>query len=123
GGAASAEYLEAVRAHQERLDDRQYRLNAASVDLTRSIREVWGDDNVQLPLVPDGQYLKVVVVDDIGVEVELDQRSEGFRWLVSFFVVFKAHSDGDLKNAILLLDEPGLSLHALKQQEFRKTVS
>lgn len=37
--------------------------------------------------------------------------------------MFKAQAQGDLKNAILLLDEPGLSLHALKQQEFRKTVS
>lgn len=123
GGATNEAYLEAVKKHQEKLDDRQYRLNAASVDLTKSIREVWGDEHVQLRLVPDGQYLKVVVVDDLGVEVELDQRSEGFRWLVSFFVVFKAQAMGDLKNAILLLDEPGLSLHALKQQEFRKTVS
>ncbi|WP_210751688.1 ATP-dependent nuclease [Nocardiopsis alborubida] len=123
GGANGEAYQTAVREHQTKLDDRHYRLNAASVDLTKSIREVWGDEQVQLRLVPDGQYLKVVVVDDIGVEVELDQRSEGFRWLVSFFVVFKAQAQGDLKNAILLLDEPGLSLHALKQQEFRKTVS
>lgn len=112
-----------VLAHQKKLDERQYTLNAASVDLTTSIREVWGDEQVQLRLVADGQYLKVVVVDDLGVEVELDQRSEGFRWLVSFFVVFKAQAAGDLKNAILLLDEPGLSLHALKQQEFRHTVT
>lgn len=123
GGTSSESYQTAVKEHQAKLDDRQYRLNAASVDLTKSIREVWGDENVQLRLVPDGQYLKVVVVDDIGVEVELDQRSEGFRWLVSFFVVFKAQAQSDLKNAILLLDEPGLSLHALKQQEFRKTVT
>lgn len=123
GGAGGADYQAAMETHQSKLDDRQYRLNAASVDLTKSIREVWGDENVQLRLVVDGQYLKVVVVDDIGVEVELDQRSEGFRWLVSFFVVFKAQAQGDLKNSILLLDEPGLSLHALKQQEFRKTVT
>jgi ABC-type cobalamin/Fe3+-siderophores transport system ATPase subunit len=115
-------YQQALGEYQQKLDDRQYRLNAASVDLTKAIREVWNDDNVQLRFVPDGQYLKVVVVDDLGVEVELDQRSEGFRWLVSFFVVFKAEAQGNLKNAILLLDEPGLSLHALKQQEFRKTV-
>jgi len=113
----------ATVAHQKRLDERQYALNAAGVGLTKSIREVWGDEQVQLRLVVDGQYLKVVVVDDLGVEVELDQRSEGFRWLVSFFVVFKAQAAGELKNAILLLDEPGLSLHALKQQEFRHTVT
>lgn len=115
-------YDEAVRAHQDKLDDRQNRLNAASVSLTQQIRKVWGDEQVQLRFVADGHYLKVTVVDDLGVEVELDQRSEGFRWLVSFFVVFRAQSEGDLKNAILLLDEPGLSLHALKQQQFRHTV-
>lgn len=114
---------EALAEHQRKLDDRQYRLNAAGVKLTQDIRRVWGDNDVQLRIVADGQYLKVMVVDDIGVEVELDQRSEGFRWLVSFFVVFRAQAADDLAGAILLLDEPGLSLHALKQQEFRKTVS
>jgi len=71
----------------------------------------------------DGQYLKVVVEDDLGVEIELDQRSEGFQWLVSFFVVFFAEAAGVHENAILLLDEPGLSLHALKQRAFRNTIS
>lgn len=117
-----AQYEEAVKAYQEKLDDRGHRLNAASVDLTQQIREVWGDEKVTLRFNADGHYLKVTVVDDLGVEVELDQRSEGFRWLVSFFVVFRAQSEGALKDAILLLDEPGLSLHALKQQQFRYTV-
>lgn len=113
----------AVQAHQRNLDDRQYRLNAASVKLTEDIRRVWGDGSMTLRLVPDGQYLKVMVADDLGVEVELDQRSEGFRWLVSFFVVFRAQAQDELENAVLLLDEPGLSLHALKQQDFRRTIS
>ena len=67
--------------------------------------------------------MKVVVEDDLGVEIELDQRSEGFQWLVSFFIVFFAETADKHENAILLLDEPGLSLHGLKQREFRTTVS
>lgn len=114
---------EAIAEHQRNLDNRHYQLNAASVSLTQDLRRVWGDENLTLRLVADGQYLKVMVVDDLGVEVELDQRSEGFRWLVSFFVVFRSQAQDDLRGAILLLDEPGLSLHALKQQEFRKTIS
>ena len=51
------------------------------------------------------------------------QRSEGFQWLVSFFVVFFAEAVDKHENAILLLDEPGLSLHGLKQREFRTTIS
>jgi hypothetical protein len=57
------------------------------------------------------------------VEVELDQRSEGFQWTFSFLVVFFAEADSKHDNSILLLDEPGTSLHALKQAEFRNTVS
>lgn len=71
----------------------------------------------------DGQYLKVVVEDDLGVEVELDQRSEGFQWMVSFYAVFFAEASDKHKNAILLLDEPGQSLHALKQAEFIETLT
>jgi hypothetical protein len=120
---AMVAYRAAVEQWQAQLDDRHYRLNAASVALTEMVRNVWNDDQMTLNFVADGQYLKVVVQDDLGVEVELDQRSDGFRWLVSFFVVFRAQARGKLNNAILLLDEPGLSLHALKQQQFRKTVS
>jgi predicted ATP-dependent endonuclease of OLD family len=77
----------------------------------------------RLRIQADGQYLKVVVEDELGVEIELDQRSEGFQWLVSFFVVFFAEAAEKHKNAILLLDEPGLHLHGLKQRDFRETIS
>jgi predicted ATP-dependent endonuclease of OLD family len=42
---------------------------------------------------------------------------------VSFFVVFFAEAANKHENAILLLDEPGMSLHALKQREFRETIT
>lgn len=74
-------------------------------------------------VVADGQYLKVVVEDSLGVDIELDQRSEGFQWLVSFFVVFFAEAQDKHSNAVLLLDEPGLNLHGLKQRDFRTTIS
>ena len=64
-----------------------------------------------------------MIEDELGVQIEVDQRSAGFQWLVSFFVVFFAEAKGAHSNAILLLDEPGLSLHGLKQREFRQTIS
>lgn len=117
------EEAESLTNIQDRLDERQYELNAAAVELTKDIRRVWGNDNFRLIFRVDGFYLKVVVEDEEGVEIELDQRSHGLVWLVSFYIVFKAQAMDQLSNAILLLDEPGMSLHALKQQEFRKTVS
>ncbi|NLB01515.1 MAG: AAA family ATPase [Methanomicrobiales archaeon] len=117
-----------VQKYKDVLDDRNYRLNAASIRLTKEITRVWNPnpnkpEANKLRVDADGQYLKVVVEDSLGVEVELDQRSEGFQWLVSFFVVFFAEASDKHKNTILLLDEPGLSLHGLKQAEFRETLS
>lgn len=118
----------ALKNYRDKLDSRTYQLNSASVRLTKEIRSVWmpnpdRPEADKLKVTADGQYLKVVVEDDLGVDVELDQRSEGFQWLVSFFVVFFSEAMDKHKNAILLLDEPGMSLHALKQRDFRETIS
>lgn len=109
-------------------DERQYKLNASSMRLTDCIKDIWNPNNAkdeasQLRVIADGQYLKVAVIDQLGAEIELDQRSEGFQWMVSFFIVFESQADSDYKNCILLLDEPATSLHALKQKEFIKTIS
>ncbi|WP_198138561.1 ATP-dependent nuclease [Bacteroides sp. D22] len=119
---------EALKAYRDKLDRRSYQLDAASVRLTNEIKRIWNPDPKRpeadkLVISADGQYLKVVVEDNIGVKIELDQRSEGFQWLVSFYVVFFAEAMDKHKNAILLLDEPGMSLHGLKQREFRETIS
>lgn len=125
--AANSQYTP-EQEYRDKLDKRSYCLNAASINLTNVIKDIWNPDVKKqeankLRIFADGQYLKVVVEDDLGVEVELDQRSEGFQWMVSFFVVFFAEAQDKHKNAILLLDEPGMSLHGLKQAEFRKTLS
>ena len=54
-----------------------------------------------------------------GVTVPFDQRSKGFIWFFSFLVWFDAvQSRVATKDAlILLLDEPGLNLHALAQAD------
>ncbi len=119
---------EAFERYRSQLDERGIKLNAASVRLTDEIRSIWNPDQTRAEadtvlIQADGQYLKVVVQDELGVQIEVDQRSAGFQWLVSFFVVFFAEAKGAHANAILLLDEPGLSLHGLKQREFRQTIS
>lgn len=55
-----------------------------------------------------------------GVTVPFDQRSKGFIWFFSFLVWFDAvQSRADTESPlILLLDEPGLNLHALAQEDF-----
>ena len=119
---------EAFDSYRSQLDERDIQLNAASVRLTGDIRSIWNPDPTRAEaetvlIKADGQYLKVVIEDELGVQIDVDQRSAGFQWLMSFFVVFFAEAKDAHANAILLLDEPGLSLHGLKQREFRQTIS
>ncbi|MCL2712610.1 MAG: AAA family ATPase, partial [Methanomassiliicoccaceae archaeon] len=72
---ANVETQDEMREYMDRLDDRKYRLNAASIRLTDEIRRIWSPDPdrpeaSKLEIDVDGQYLKVVVKDELGVEVE-----------------------------------------------------
>jgi len=50
----------------------------------------------------------------------LDRRSTGFRWFVSFFASFAEFAAH--KNVIVLLDEPGLSLHGRAQDDLLRFI-
>lgn len=53
--------------------------------------------------------------------VSFDKRSRGFVWFFSFLVAFSEHVDSE-ENIILLLDEPGLNLHAKAQGDLLKYI-
>lgn len=46
----------------------------------------------------------------------MESRSTGLQWFLSFYLVFLVESEDSHRNAVLLLDEPGLSLHPLAQR-------
>lgn len=52
-----------------------------------------------------------------GVTTSFDDRSAGFVWFFSFLVWFSQAQKHYGKNLVLLLDEPGLSLHAKAQAD------
>ncbi len=51
------------------------------------------------------------------VSLPLKNRSKGFNWFFSFLVWFKKIQEDTNSNYILLLDEPGLNLHASAQSD------
>lgn len=55
-----------------------------------------------------------------GVSLPLKNRSKGFNWFFSFLVWFKRIQEDQDSNYILLLDEPGLNLHAAAQANLLK---
>lgn len=93
--------------------------NRAGSVVTTAIRKRWKDRELKVRFNLDAHHFDTLISDPnsiYDVEVNLDERSRGFQWFFAFYVVFAADTeDGDADGAILLLDEPGLYLHARSQ--------
>jgi len=61
------------------------------------------------------EHILDIRVKSKGVSLPLRNRSKGFNWFFSFLVWFKKIQEDANSNYILLLDEPGLNLHASAQ--------
>jgi hypothetical protein len=90
--------------------------------VTGELRRLWKDRQLKVRFSPDAQHLDTFIADPnslYDVEVNLDERSRGLKWFFSFYITFSADTSngGSADNAILLLDEPGLYLHALSQAD------
>lgn len=57
-----------------------------------------------------------------GVSLPLENRSKGFNWFFSFLVWFMKIQENRDTTYILLLDEPGLNLHAKAQNDLLKFI-
>ncbi|PZU43612.1 MAG: hypothetical protein DI568_17095 [Sphingomonas sp.] len=93
--------------------------NRAGSVVTTAIRKRWKDRELKVRFNLDAHHFDTLVSDPnsiYDVEVNLDERSRGFQWFFAFYIVFAADTeDGYADGAILLLDEPGLYLHARSQ--------
>ena len=112
-------------------EKRSGEMEAVAADLTRQVRKYWHQNN-HLRLIIDieskeetredgthlvDQFLQLRVEDDRHFFTNnLDVRSSGFRWFVSFLSAFKEFESD--KSVIVLLDEPALALHARAQRDF-----
>ncbi|WP_410497713.1 AAA family ATPase [Chitinibacter sp. S2-10] len=118
---------------EEGYESAKAKLEAISLDITHKIFEFWKQnqdldvefdlktDSKDVPPFNTGVNLYIRIKNRRhGVTVPFDQRSKGFIWFFSFLVWFDAvQSRAETTDQlILLLDEPGLNLHALAQADF-----
>ena len=98
-------------------------LNTASNRLTARLNPAWKGDPIHVDLRWNPGNIMSVVISDIhrdGTVTNtglLSRRAEGFKWTFSFIVNFAAETQrSELKEAILLLDEPARNLHPIQQR-------
>jgi predicted ATPase len=101
--------------------------NRASAIVTSELRRLWKDRQLKVRFSPDANHLDTFIADPnsvYDVEVNLNERSRGLKWFFSFYIAFAADTKGGAsENAILLLDEPGMYLHALSQGDLLRHLS
>ena len=97
-------------------------LNAASNRLTAKLNPAWKGDPIHVDLRYNPGNIMSVVISDVHKDGTvtntglLNRRAEGFKWTFSFIVNFAAETQrAELKEAILLLDEPARNLHPTQQ--------
>jgi predicted ATPase len=112
------------------------RLEAASNKITRDVFKYWTQNrNLRVQFTLDaalpgdpapfnqGKILHTRVYNTLhDVSVNFDERSRGFVWFFSFLVLFSQVKKNYGKNVIILLDEPGLSLHAKAQGDLLRYI-
>jgi hypothetical protein len=109
---------EDIAAANKRKKERSILLTSASVELTEKFRNWWKRGDYTFRFEADGDHFRIWVSDDKRPEpIELEGRSTGLQWFLSFYLVFLVEQSDAHAGSILLLDEPGLSLHPMAQRD------
>ena len=119
-------------------EDFKAELEATQASITEELFEFWSTNknlDIQFDIDkvestdPRGNNRIVKHILDIRVKnnrtkvsLPLKNRSKGFNWFFSFLVWFKKIQEDQNSNYIILLDEPGLNLHASAQSDLLKFI-
>jgi predicted ATP-dependent endonuclease of OLD family len=85
------------------------------------------DITLKTEAIPNGQQqvldeLKIRLYDNRHLlSLGFEERSTGFRWFFSFLAAFSAYENDNLP-VVILLDEPGMGLHARAQSDFLRFI-
>lgn len=88
---------------------------SVNVAFTKKFSKYWSQDKIRLQVKKDGPDLTFWIVEN-NRPYRPSQRSKGQQWYLSFFVKIVARLQENKPN-IILIDEPGLYLHAKAQKD------
>ena len=112
---------EEIRDWADKKRERGILLRSAATQLTQRFKKWWLQGDYIFDFQADGRHFRINVSDSLRPEpIELEGRSRGLQWFFSFFLVFLVETKEGHSNTILLLDEPGLSLHPIAQYDLAK---
>ena len=102
----------------ERVRENLKHKDKVNVKVSEEYQKFWEQDAANLYLDWDKENLYFWIKED-GEYYEPKQRSKGRQWHLAFYVRVTARSREDIPN-VILIDEPGLFLHARAQKDILK---
>ena len=83
--------------------------------ITEKYNNVYLQEKVSIGLDKNGDKVFIQIFDegDLNHDKKPSQRSKGFQWFIAFYLLLNSLD----KDAIILIDEPGLYLHAKAQED------
>ncbi|MBT9141414.1 MAG: DNA replication and repair protein RecF [Dehalococcoidia bacterium] len=107
-----------AKAATEDREQRALDLNDASVTLTNEMAGRWSQEQYDVYFHADQHHFMTFVrTPGQAALVPLEEESKGFQWFFSFDLHFAYETRGELKGAVILLDDPGLHLHPKAQMD------
>jgi predicted ATPase len=119
----------------QKYEELKARVEAASIKISQQIFQYWSQNkNLKVefsldsgrpndpPPLNSGPIMRTRILNRVHeMTVSFDERSAGFVWFFSFLVMF-SQVKRQHGNVIILLDEPGLNLHAKAQSDLLRFV-
>ena len=91
-----------------------------STELTGNFGEFYTQSKIELQFSPDGDSITMDVVEPekaSNQDNKIENKSDGLKWFIAFYVKLQVTKS---ENIIILLDEPGMYLHAKACSEMLK---
>lgn len=92
--------------------------DSLNINLKKHYERFWTQDATNLSISWDSNHLFIWIKED-NVPFEPSLRSQGRQWHISFYVKVSARASESVPN-IIMIDEPGLFLHAKAQKDVLK---
>lgn len=95
--------------------------NSVNVDFSEKFNKFWTQDKIKLQAKKDGTDINFWIVEDEKLYYP-SQRSKGQQWYLSFYIKIVARLQENKPN-VILIDEPGLYLHAKAQKDLLQVLT
>lgn len=93
-------------------------LRRAEQLISERLSQIWKQEKIEFQINATEKSLRINLREPISITAPPEERSEGFKWFLSFYVQFIIDTQEQLKNTLILLDDPAIHLHPNGQKDF-----